>query len=332
MRLKKEYIYHLLLALLLFLAMFFDEERLKFRFGYLVIAVNYMIFAAIICYILVPKYYNKKKIVKFLGYTALTISLCVFSEELIIEPLIFNAPFLEELNGILFSYAHATPAIIILVGYKLLWDANQKKRELDKLKQLMVENKMQLLKSQINPHFLFNNLNNIYSYALEQSPQTPSLILELSQVLRYMLYDCKEKYVRLSDEINQLRNYIRLNKIQMGQRGEISFIADSYLEDYMIAPSILFVFVENAFKHSMASLSDNICIFIKIGIKNDRLIFRCENNLSQTSNLQDIAEGIGLNNVKTQLKLIYPETHKLTIKNDENFYAVTLHINLKKMN
>ncbi len=330
MKLKKEYIYHFILAVLLSVFMFFDEEKREFESGYLFIAGNYMLCAIFISYVLIPFFYYKKRIAEFCIYTGLAVSVNVFIEELVIEPICFDAPIEEELSDIIFSFAHAVPAMIILVGFKFLWDANAKRKQLDELKQLMVENKMQLLKSQINPHFLFNNLNNIYSYAVEQSPKTPSLIYELSHVLRYMLYNYKEKYVLLKDEVQHLWNYIKLNELQMEHRGKVEFVAGDFSGNYKISPSILIVFVENAFKHSLSSLTDKVRISIKLEVLNDILNFYCENNYSQNSNLQDISGGIGLNNVKTQLKLVYPDAHELTIKKEENLYAVKLTIDLKE--
>lgn len=236
----------------------------------------------------------------------------------------------DNIKGILFSFADAIPVMAILVGFKFLWDANQRRKELDALKQLMMENEMQILKSQINPHFLFNNLNNLYSYAIENSPKTPTIIHKLSSVLRYMLYDCREKFVPLRNEIQHLENFIQLNEIQMEHRGTVDFRNNNINHSHLLAPLILIVFVENAFKHSLSSQSVGIKIAVHVEVEDDTLFFRCENSYSNNSNLQDLSKGIGLKNVIAQLKLLYPDAHKLEISKTEKLYSVQLSIDLKK--
>lgn len=130
---------------------------------------------------------------------------------------------------------------------------------------MVKDSELQFLKSQINPHFLFNNLNNLYSHAIENSPKTPSIIIELSSVLRYMLYDCKENYVSLEKEISHLKNFTELYKLQIEHRGNIQFKTDTFENSkFKIAPLILMVFIENAFKHSTSNQSDNIHITINV--------------------------------------------------------------------
>ena len=215
------------------------------------------------------------------------------------------------------------PVITILTGFKFGWDALVKQREVDELKSIVKESELQFLKSQINPHFLFNNLNNLYAYAVEQSPKTPGIILELSGVLRYMLYECREKYVPLKKEIEQLNNFIQLNELQIEDRGKVSFIAENIKETYQIAPLILMVFVENAFKHSTASQSDNIIINVAITLSDNGILdFVCENSYHKEKNTESLARGIGLENVVKRLELLYPDAHHLGIYDENNFYKV----------
>ena len=136
--------------------------------------------------------------------------------------LYWNNCFFPESRGAIFPGYFLTlfeflPLIAILVGAKFAWDAHIKQREVDTLKTEVKASELQILKSQINPHFLFNNLNNLYSSAIIESatPKTASIILELSAVLRYMLYDCEEDYVLLNKEIEQLQSFIALNELQI---------------------------------------------------------------------------------------------------------------------
>src|SRR5690606_4936426 len=157
----------------------------------------------------------------------------------------------------------------------------------------------QYLKSQINPHFLFNNMNNLYAYAVEQSPQTPEIILELSSVLRYMLYECTASYVPLKKEIEHLENYINLSKLQIEGRGHVNVDIGTIPSVYCIAPLIISVFVENAFKHSASSQTSNISIEVKVDIDAHGILqFNCNNTYLAQSNTQNLDAGIGLKNVK----------------------------------
>jgi len=178
---------------------------------------------------------------------------------------------------------------------------------------------------------LFNNLNNLYSYSIENSPKTPSIILELSSVLRYMLYDCKEDYVCLVKEIQHLKNFTALNELQVEHRGEIQFKHSNDIPTHFnIAPLILNVFIENAFKHSTNSQSDNIKININIIIDEKGFVkFICKNNFLPLNNDKYLSKGIGLENVKKRLNLLYPNDHTLSINETHNSYEVILLMNLK---
>ena len=168
-------------------------------------------------------------------------------------------------------------------------DAFTKQKEVDKLEDAVKESQLQYLKSQINPHFLFNNMNNIYAYALEGSEKTPEIILELSGLLRYMLYECKEKFVPLEKEVEHLRKFVNLYRLQIEDRGKVEFSIEGLIKNHRIAPLILIVFVENAFKHSQSSQSNDIEIDIKVKISDDdKLYFQCSNSYEQTSNVDKL--------------------------------------------
>jgi len=194
-----------------------------------------------------------------------------------------------------------------------------------------LESEMQFLKSQINPHFLFNNLNNLYSYAIEQSPKTPEIILELSGLLRYMLYECKEDFVPLTKEVEKLENFINLSEMQIEERGQVNFSTQNIQSNYQIAPLILIVFIENAFKHSTASQADNIEIDVNLELlETGELEFVCKNSFLLQSNTDSLSNGIGLENVKKRLELIYPNAYQINIQNNNNIYKVSLKIDLNK--
>lgn len=327
----REYFYQFILILLLFIFMVFDEENQGFELGYMFIALDYIVAAFVINYVLFPRFYYKKRIFLFWLYSILLTFGVIVIEELLWEPLFLDSSIKEELHSIAYSFTDAIPVMAILVGFKFSWDTYHRQKELDALKQMMAENEMRFLKSQINPHFLFNNLNNLYAYAIENSPKTPSLIHGLSSVLRYMLYDCREKYVPLKNEIENLQNFVELNRLQMEHRGSVDFKATNILEHHRIAPLILMVFVENAFKHSLSSLSEDVKIVIRVDVQDDVLHFCCENNYSSETNLDNLSSGIGLKNVVSQLEYMYQGKHKLKMDKKDNLYVVFLTVNLKNL-
>jgi len=261
----------------------------------------------------------------------LVITAVILIEELILERIYFPDTRGSRFPGVIFTLSQVLPVIIILSGFKFAWDALKRQKEVEELKAAVKDSELQFLTSQINPHFLFNNLNNLYAYAVENSPKTPDIIMELSSVLRYMLYECKEKYVPLSKEVRQLENFVKLNQLQIEERGNINFTCPERKSDYQIAPLILIVFIENAFKHSSASMSSDIQIDINIQLSEDGVLhFCCKNSFQPTTNTDKLSRGIGLQNVKKRLDLLYPDAHDLDIRESNNQYTVKLELQLKK--
>lgn len=292
--------------------------------------VNYLAAAMIINYVLLPVFYYRKRILLFITALIILIAAVILVDEYILEQIYFPDTRGTYFPGLAFTLVETLPIIIIMVAFKLAWDSNRKQRELERLKSLMKEGEIQFLKSQINPHFLFNNLNSIYAYAIENSPKTSSIILELSAVLRYMLYECQADAVALNTEIQHLENYVSLNRLQIGQRGKVRFRKMAGHLGFSIPPLILIVFVENAFKHSTSSLIADINVDITFNVTNDgRLTFSCRNNYSPQHQPVHTTKGIGLENVKKRLMLQFPDEHTLDIKDDGDFFTIQLTMQLK---
>lgn len=326
----KEILFQLVLHGILFLFFSFDRNQPQIQEYKIVAFLNYALGALVINYILLPKYFYTKKYIFFFIYVIIVVAGLIAIEELILERIYYPDTRGKHFPGIFYSLLDVMPVIAILAGFKFAWDASLKQKEVEELRTSVKESELQFLKSQINPHFLFNNLNNLYSYAIEQSPKTPSIILELSSVLRYMLYDCKEDFVALGKEIEHLKNFTQLNELQIEDRGKVTFKAQNIASEYLIAPLILNVFIENAFKHSTASQSEDISIDIRIKIdSNGQLNFECTNSFRPVTNTDKLNNGIGLNNVKKRLQLLYPDAHTLLISDDNQRYSVHLKMNLK---
>ena len=329
----KEFVFQVVLHLLVFIFYSFDRTEPGIEPYQIAFFLNSAAAAAVINYVLLPKLFYKKKYLIFTISTAMVLGIVMLLEERVLEPFYFpNTRRADNFPGVFLTLIDILPVIAILSGFKFAWDAIAKQHQLEELQATVKESELQFLKSQINPHFLFNNLNNLYSYAITQSPKTPEIILHLSAVLRYMLYECKERYVPLSKEIEQLENFTRLYQLQIEERGKVNFRQQNIGSTHKIAPLILVVFIENAFKHSQASQKDNIEIDIDIQLDEDYLSFVCRNNYLPVRHSGDLNRGIGLENVKKRLELLYMNAHELTISESDGIYEVNLGMKLQRLN
>ena len=180
------------------------------------------------------------------------------------------------------------------------------------------------LKAQVNPHFLFNSLNSIYSLALAKSNQTAETVLELSNLLRYMLYEVSEEKVDLDKEVEMIENYIELQKLRADDSTQVSFEIKGDLKDKKIAPLLLFPLIENAFKHGVKGVSDSAFIEMKLELEED-IRFGIRNNKGQVDDIEKGKYGgIGLENVKRRLELIYPKSHQFSIIEKADSFEVKL--------
>ncbi|MCK8520204.1 histidine kinase [Aquimarina sp. D1M17] len=185
---------------------------------------------------------------------------------------------------------------------------------------------LSLLKNQIKPHFFFNTLNNLYALALENSEKTPEVILKLSEMMRYTIYECKEPKVSISKEITYIENYIALQKIRYLEQGNITFTKEIQNSSVQISPMILIVFIENAFKHGFEHMEHNGFITIDLISSEDQLSFKVTNNYDPYERKK--GNGLGLENVKRRLTLLYPNQHTLDIHDYDAVYTADLKLNL----
>lgn len=195
------------------------------------------------------------------------------------------------------------------------------------------KSELQVLQSQLSPHFLFNTLNNMYGISIAQHEKIPPLLLKLSDLLRYSVYEAKEMYVPLKDEINYIKNYIDFEKIRIGDRLDLVLdIEEPVADNIKISPMMLIVFIENAFKHSKNSIDEDIFIDIGLKIWGNSILFSVKNSHQNEGNnpiFNAKTSGMGLDNVKKRLALIYPNEYDLQIQNNDLDYQVMLRLNIK---
>jgi len=205
-------------------------------------------------------------------------------------------------------------------------NAELEKRKLD-IELKLKDAELKLLKAQIHPHFLFNTLNNLYGLALEKSDMAPDLVLRLSGLLDYMLYQCNQSKVSLLDEINQLYNYIEIEQLRYGERLQLEINQSGDAGNLQIAPMLLLPFIENAFKHGVSKQISHPFILVNIIIQASQLVLNIENSFDRSfEKEQEYSKGIGLNNVKKRLEMLYPENYSLLISSEETTFKVILKI------
>ncbi|RZK40490.1 MAG: histidine kinase [Pedobacter sp.] len=210
-----------------------------------------------------------------------------------------------------------------LLKFATDWFSNERiQRNLESQKKDM---ELQFLKSQLNPHFLFNSLNNIYSLAYQKSEKTADAILKLSEIMRYMIYESNDSWVGLSKEVEYLQSYIELQKLRFKDGAAVTLSLNGEIDNQRIVPLILISFVENAFKHGVANdPEDPIRINI---IANQKILhFSITNKKSKTN--KDAMGGVGLNNVERRLQLLYPDRYKLNIVNSATHYTSELMLDI----
>lgn len=329
---SKELMFQLVLIIIVFLFYSFDKNDPLIEADEIAFFLTYVAAAMVVNYVLLDRFLYKKNYIAFFFWFFVLISVVIVLEEGVLEQIYYPDTRGKGVPNIFFNLLDVLPPIIILSGFKFAWDAVIKQKELDEIKLKAQEGELQLLKSQINPHFLFNNMNNLYAHAIENSSKTPEIILALSDFLRYTLYECKARYVSINKEMEQLENFINLNEMHLEGRGQVTFSSNILGTGFQIAPLLLMVFIENAFKHSTSSQSDDIEIDINLEV-NDKgqLSFQCSNSFEEQSNTENLSKGIGLKNVKKRLKLLYPKQHSLEINSENGLFKVNLEIQLNQL-
>lgn len=215
--------------------------------------------------------------------------------------------------------------VFLSTVYKFTIDWFFNEREKTELERQRLTAELAFLKSQINPHFLFNSLNNIYSLAYQKSEATPDAILKLSEIMRYMLYESNDNRVALEKEIAYLQSFIELQKLRFKGKAHVILEVEGQIQNQNIVPLILISFVENAFKHGLATDKD-YPININISVFEDNLLFTIKNKKNELN--KDQTGGIGMVNVVRRLDLTYPEKYKLSVENREHEYFSELYLNL----
>lgn len=291
-------------------------------------------------YFIIPKYFLHKKYVtaSLLSVASILIAATIqrFMDYQIFYPMyhhewmsgdIFNLP--KILKTTLSIYPVVALASFIKIT-KYFYSEESRSQELQQQK---LQAELNFLKGQIHPHFLFNTLNNLYALTLKKSESSPEVVLKLSELLSFMLYECNSRTVPLNKELKLIENYIELEKLRYNDRLSVSYDIFGDINQNHIPPMLLLPFVENAFKHGTSDTIDDVWVKINVVVRNQTLSLSVKNSNGKGAENEefDYQKGIGLKNVNRRLELLYNGFYKLDVEDDGDSYSVSLEIQLDKL-
>jgi LytS/YehU family sensor histidine kinase len=317
------------------MTLFFGHQEKEYRYTFYFVGILLpitMLTTYLLLYYLIPKYLLKRNYLGFIARALFAALVSFYLGTMAIFTMLFffiygDGPKMDPSTVDIYFLAVGM-YFVILLGvvikiFKLWYEKQQVERILEKEK---LQAELNMLKSQIHPHFLFNTLNNIYSLALQKSDAAPEMLVKLSEILHYILYECNGPFVPLKKEVTLLSNYVELEKIRYSQRLELDWLVPESLPQFELAPMILLPFVENAFKHGASKTRSKAFVKIELDIQERNLDFKVINSkpVIKHSEKVTVKHGLGLNNVKQRLELIYPGKHRLDIHDTETQFAIHL--------
>lgn len=293
-----------------------------------------MILVYINIYVLFPKFVLKKKYAKYL--LSFLLALCIFyivRTELIYW--LINENVWPESDSLQKAYSFNHILVVILYGIydvalvttiKLTADWIFERKRTEQLQEVQLRTELNFLKSQIQPHFFFNTLNNLYALTIEKSEKAPEMILKLSEIMQYVLYDAKEPKISLLKEINYIHNYLELEELRFGDTVKYNLDIVGNIDDVFVPPLLFLPFIENCFKHGTKE-NDSMTVKISFEKIKEQLNFSVKNNFNKHDEaVAKSRHGIGILNVKRRLKLLYNEDYKLKTDIFEQKFNVNLEI------
>ena len=279
----------------------------------------------------INKWFKKRKNLAYFVFVVVLISIAIplnqFTFSTLIDFVLSDYYFVSQFNnleiGLIVSiYLIITTAVKLASSWFELQQANQRIAEEQKEK---VDSELQSLKAQINPHFLFNSLNVIYSLTLKKDDMASEVVLKLSDILRYVIYDSQQDKVTLSSEVVLLQNFIDLQRYRIEDTTPINFTTQIQ-QNVKVAPLLFLTLVENSFKHGIKSDTENVFIDIKLFSDEKKVIFEIENNNTEANIEGKLEKGIGLENIRRRLLLQYPNQHQFRILDNTDTFKVYLEI------
>ena len=319
---------------ILFLVVDNNDYGAFFKISYSLISLAfYIIIVYFNLYYLIPNYLTQKTFLVYGALLLLAALLLTPIKALILYFLYSQHPIFQEY--VVFNQHLLFLSTFLIAGSstiaKILNDWLRHQRERKELETQTMQSELRFLKSQINPHFLFNTLNSLYALTLKKSEKAPEIVIKLSEMMRYMLYECNERRVPLRKEVKYLQNYLDLERLRQGQNVDIDLEITGNIKDQQIAPLMFIPFLENSFKHGLNNQLEEGFVKIRLDIGEDGINLNIENSKPDARPRQDLNKpsgGIGLVNVKRRLNLMYPNHYELSIDDNPKTYHVNLALDL----
>lgn len=296
-----------------------------------------ILFVTIVVEFLMPRFLFRKKTIAFITVYILLILVFAFLQRLIdnhiiiryyltfwkIEPILSAPVFLYNISKLQF-------VVTIPLAFKLFYYLAEEKNKVQIISSQKLQAELSSLRNQFHPHFLFNVLNSLYSKILTKSDDSAEIVLRISDLLRFSIYDVNNRNISLQNEVDYLKNYISLQQLRFENQLQLSFSVHGTIENHSIEPFLILPFIENSFKYSLDEVGQ-AWITISIAVTNGWLSVKIENSLPKeiSKTTENLNSGIGIANVKRRLELLYPEKHILTVKNEITSFFVSLKIKIE---
>lgn len=313
-------------ALLLVILLQNDLSVWEFEDYYSIIGLIVFIGIAVYVnlYFLIPRYLFLKK---YLHY-GISVLILILSSSLLIAIWMSKFDQIDWFSRFIVMVINVVFSLLMTSGGKLLFEYLQKMMKLKEMENKQLKAELNLLRSQVNPHFLFNTLNNLYGLITQNENQKASEItLKLAELTRYLFESSKTEKVSIKRELQFIEDYLCLEKIRLSKNTDIKFDVSGIDKEVFVAPLLFIPLVENAFKHGLQTVTEKSFAHFSLAIQGDDLFFEARNSIGKKFKNHSTS-GTGITNLKNRLQLIYPEKHQLEIENTANFYKVTLHLEL----
>ena len=288
-------------------------------------------------YFLLPRYLLTRRYSLFIGYSIVSMILLGLFQRVIVFHFLIgwnqvyrNLPFWNPYE-IMHLIIDVNTVMVVPLVVRILHTYYQEKVEATELMKEKFQAELKFLKNQVQPHFLFNTLNTLYGLTLKKSNKAGEIVLKLSDLMRYLLYETSVEKVEIEKELDHIKNYIELEKVRFGDRLEVSFNINGNAKGRYIAPTIFLHFIENSFKHGVSKSVERSWITMDLSISSNKYFLRIENSKPPISgylkpDVMNAFSGVGLPNVQRRLDLLYKDNYELTIKDEKDSYTVTLEI------
>ena len=333
---KRDFVYHLFIWLLLIVNQILNQKyvsEINVSLFVLLVLVNVGLTLMVVYFnflYLIPYFQKKKRHLIFFGSNLILCGVFYYLSRYISDYVSLRTDPDDKWLSIHTIYNLLRFGQYLIFCF-LLYNLKEKFEQEKKMGRIQVEKlktEMNYLKAQINPHFLFNTLNNLYGRSLEKSEKTPEVILRLSKIMDYMLFESDEIIVYLKKDIDNLENYLAIEKIRQGNNAVINFDFEGAIDNRKIAPLLFLPLIENAFKHGVNTLIKDAYLAIKLIVNTDHLTFSVKNNYAvKEKNGIALKPGLGLSNLQKRLDLFYPGKHTLTIQDVGGVYEIQLMLN-----